>query len=346
MSAPPKTILHVVAEPDLGLAARQLALLASDPDPTFVHKVAIVHKDPALAAYFAACELHVFSREQPAASALWPFAFVAGRWLGEIAARTHADLIHAHDARAAGVAAAVAHRASVPFVRTLASARGVDTGGLAHPIAHFTQRFELKRTRLFVATSECVRRGLLRGVPLLAPKMALAPTALPPQQAGEPLRPLERGARLRLHLVGVPPHQDGVVVQALREVADLVIGDDTERALDFDAVMAAGAVPLGRDADEPVELAVLRGMAQGRPALVVPGGVFEELASPPDAPDAWCGVVARDASVAALVAAVQELAARPVGELGTRARTLFEREHSAAALRARYRGFYASALTP
>lgn len=345
MTARHKTILHVVAESGLGLAARQLALLASDPDPTFVHKVALVQKDPPLAAYFAERELHVFPREQAATSALLPFGFVAGRWLGELAARTHADLIHAHDARAALLASPVAQRAGIPFLRTVASADAMDAGGLAHPLTHLTQRFELKRTRLFVATSEYVRRGLLRRVPLLAPKMALAATALPPQRVGEPLQALAPGARLRLHLVGVPPHQDGVIVQALREVADLVIGDDTQRALDFDVVVVAGAVPLGRDADEPVELAVLRGMAQGRPALVVPGGVLEELASPPDLPAGWCGSVTKDTSVAALVSAVQELATRPLADLGARARTLFEREHSANALRAHYRGFYASALT-
>ncbi len=334
MSNSHKTILHVLAEPGVGLAARQLAVLAADPDEGYVHKVVLLHKDAALAAYFADHELQVFPREQAGTSALLPFSFVAGRWLAELAKRAHADLVQAHDARAASVASPVAHRLGVPLVHTLADSAGVD---------HFMQRFEMRRTRLFVATSEHVRRGLLRRVPLLAPKMAIAPTALPPQQAAT-LRSFEPGSRLRLHLVGVPPHQDGVVVEALREVSDVIIGDDSQRELDFDAVVVAGSVPLGRDADEPVELAVLRGMARGRPALVIPGGVLEELVCPPESPGACCGELAHDSSVAALVAAVRTLQTRSLAELGARAHSLFEREHSAAALRARYRGFYASAL--
>lgn len=343
----PKTILHVLAAPGVGLAARQLALLASDPDPTFVHKVAILHRDPALAAYLAAEQLHVFPREQAATSALLPFAFVAGRWLSELATRAHADLVQAHDERAAAAAAPVAHRRGIPFVRTETSADGVD---------HFLQRFELKRTRLFVASSEHVRQRLLRRIPLLAPKMVLAPTALPSPRRIVPLRPTRPGARLRLHLVGVPPRQDGVVMQALREVADLVISHDfsepaahSEMRDDdplrhVDAVVAAGPVPLGHDAEEPVELAVLRAMSHGRPAVVVPGGVFVELVAESEA-GAACGLIARDDSVAALVEAAQRLASQPLDELGARARAAFERDHTAEQLRKRYRSFYESVLS-
>jgi len=245
------------------------------------------------------------------------------------------------------VAAPVAQRRGVPFVRTETSADGID---------HFLQRFELKRTRLFVASSEHVRQSLLRRIPLLAPKMVLAPTALPSPAHVVPLRPNRRGARLRLHLVGVPPHQDGVVMQALREVADLVVShdfaasaphgelrdDDTLRHVD--AVVAAGTVPLGHDADEPVELAVLRAMSHGRPAVVVPGGVFGELVAGAD-DGGSCGVIARDGSVAALVEAAQRLASLPLEELGARARATFERQHTADELRSRYRSFYGSVLS-
>lgn len=336
----PKTVLHVLAEPGVGLAARQLALLAADPDPRYVHKVALLHRDPGLAAFLAAAQLHVFPREH--APALLPFGFVTGRWLAELAARTHADLIQAHDGKAANTASTVAHRKGLPFVRTETQADGVD---------HLLQRFELKRTKLFVATSEHVRRHLLRRVPLLAPKMGLVPTAQSTPHHRVPLREIRRGARLRLHLVGVPPHEDGVVMKALREVADLVIAHDFADARaehdddairHVDAVVAAGPVPLGHDAEEPVELPVLRAMAHGRPAVVVPGGALAELAEPAEGPTA--GLVARDRSVAALVDAVQRLAHRPIAELGANARTLFEREHEASGLRSRYRQFYDAVL--
>lgn len=330
-----RTVLHVVATRGVGLAARQLALLAGGAGTDVVHKVALLVHDPSQAAFFTAHEMTVFQRERAstlvpalfAGSALSPFGFVSKRWLSELARRAHADALHAHDALAAEIAGAVAEIESLPLFRSESD-----------PRATRISRGSVARVQRFVAHSVAVQRAMLRAAPLLAPKMVLARTsielphpALPDPEPHDPLR---------VHVVGVPQRGDGAVLEILRHHAELVAADKDERTTlaASDVVIAAGSVPLGADAEEPVELAVLRGLAHGRPAVVVDeGGLPELVAGSTDG--ASCGVVLdrpaeRDAWVSALLA---------VTGFGAAARAR-AKEHDATKMRAFYHDLYAGVV--
>ncbi len=302
-------VVHVVVAGELGGAERMLVDLASRPALTGAdHVVALMTPSEALAALFQGAGLSVHDRgrvrENPAAYLWRSLGPTDAAWLAGVLRTERATVAHLHTFASHVVGTRAARSAGVPVVRTEHSTR-VYTDPSCWPFS----RWSLRRTRLAVAISRHVRDVALGRAPWISRLTVIhngvdtsrfAPRTRPPPSpdvaaGGVGDRPLRFSLVARLE----PRKGVDLALEALARVPGAtldIVGDGEDRsALEAQArslgervrfhgqladvrdVHAACDVVLCSSRQEGLGIAVLEGMAMGKPVVAFPVGGVPEI---------------------------------------------------------------------
>jgi len=336
-------VLHVVVAGAVGGAERVVVDLARRPAETRAeHAVALVTPAPALVAFFrdAGVPLDVLARrrEGPLSDLAVHLGAAARDFIVACARRHRATVLHLHTfgSHAAGARAAAA--LGVPFVRTEHSTR-VYRDPSCWPLS----RGSLARAAAVVAVSEHVRRVAARRA-----RRAVLVVRNGVDTAHFAPRPFPSG-EARFAVVGRLDRRKGVdrAIAAAARVPGCgldVVGDGPARArletlarrLDVGArfhgyladprpVVAAARAVVAAAREEALSVALLEGMALGRPAVAMPVGGIPEIVR-----EGVSGLLAARSDVDALAERLREAAADRPGleRLGASARRFVETEAS------------------
>lgn len=296
-------VVHVVVAGEIGGAERMLVDLAGRPDASGAdHVIALMTPEPALARLFADAGLAVRDRgrvRENAAAYLWrSLGPLDAGWLARVLRDERATAAHLHTFASHVVGTRAARSAGVPVVRTEHSIR-VYTDPSCWPFS----RWSLRRTDQTVAISRHVRDVARARAPWLerlrvihngvdtarfAPDKAGARARAP----GEPLRfslvaRLEprKGVDVALNALGRVPGAtldivgDGELRSAL-EAQAAALGARVKfhgHLDDVRPVHAACDVVLCSSRQEGLGIALLEGMAMGKPVVSVPVGGVPEI---------------------------------------------------------------------
>lgn len=355
-----KLVLHVVSAGEVGGAERMLVDLARGDAGRYAHAIALYSASPRLTAFFAGSGVTLFdrgpAREDPLSFVVRSLGRGAVRGLAGLVRATGASAVHVHTHASQVLGTRAAQAAGVPLVRTEHSTRVYDDA-TAWPFS----RWSLARAERVVCISEHVARVARARAPFAAGAIRVVYNGID-VTARRPAPMPPASARPRFALVGRLEPRKGVDV-ALRALAETpgaelsIVGDGPERSAierltselglrerveflgyvtDVDRVVAQCHAVLSASRKEGLGLALLEGMALGRPAIAVPVGGIPEFVSPAT------GWLAAEASVAALAAVMREAAAAPgeVARRGAAARALVESRFSLEAMRRGYDDVY------
>jgi len=335
-------VVHVVVAGELGGAERMLVDLASRPELSKAeHVIALMTPSEALARMFEGADLAVRDRgrvrENPAAYLWRSLGPVDTAWLERVLRAERADVVHLHTFASHVVGTRAARSAGVPVVRTEHSTR-VYTDPTCWPFS----RWSLRRTMHTVAISRHVRDVALARAPWIS-RLSVIHNGVDTSRFTP--RPRETGADdrpLRFSLVARLEPRKGVdlAIEALARVPDAtldVVGDGNARAsleaqarplggrvtfhghlADVRDVHAACDVVLCSSREEGLGIAVLEGMAMGKPVVAFPVGGVPEIVE-----DGKSGWLATSSSSDGLAASMQraQLERGRLAEMGELART-------------------------
>lgn len=340
-------VLHVVVAGAVGGAERVVADLARRPEETRAeHAVALITPEPALTAFFrdAGVPLDVLPRrrEGPLSDLTIHFGAAARDFVADCARRHRAALLHLHTFGSHVVGARAAAALGVPFVRTEHSTRAY-----RDPSCWPLSRGSLARAAAVVAVSEHVRRVASRRT-----RRALVVVRNGVDTAHFAPRPYPSG-EARFAVVGRLDRRKGVdrAIAAAARVSGCVldiVGDGPARArlealarrlgvgarfhgflADPRPVVAAAGAVVAASREEALSVALLEGMALGRPAVAMPVGGIPEIVR-----EGVTGLLAARPDVGALAERLREAAADRAGleRLGASARRFVETEASIGAM--------------
>ncbi len=298
---PVARVVHVVVAGELGGAERMLVDLASRPELSRAsHAIALMTPSDALARLFRDAGLTVHDRgrvrENPAAYLWRSLGPLDAAWLERVLRSERADVAHLHTFASHVVGTRAARSAGVPVVRTEHSTR-VYTDPSCWPFSSWS----LKRTRCTVAISRHVRDVAVARAPWLA-NVSVIHNGVDTIRFAPDLRARADGP-LRFSLVARLEPRKGVdlALEALAHVPDAtldVVGDGEERSAleettrarglwsrvtfhgqlaDVRPIHAACDVVLCSSRQEGLGIAVLEGMAMGKPVVAFPVGGVPEI---------------------------------------------------------------------
>ncbi len=356
-----KLVLHVVAAGEIGGAERMLVDLASGEPAGFAHAVALYSASRRLTEWLGRANVTIFDRGPAREDALSFLARSLGRApedLARLARAAGASVVHVHTHGSQVLGTRAALVAGLPVVRTEHSTRVYEDRS-TWPFA----RWSLRRAARVVAISEHVASVVRARAPWVADRLRVVYNGV--DVARRAPAPLPEGGPVRFALVGRLEPRKGVDV-ALRALAKVpeahlaIVGDGESRAQlerlarelgvadrarflgfvdDVDRAAAECHAVLSSSRREGLGLAILEGMALGRPAVALPVGGLPEFVSE------RTGWLARGTDPAALAEAMRACAAsaEALAARGAAARELVVARFSLEAMRRGYDRVYEEA---
>ncbi len=357
------TVVHVVVAGEVGGAERMLVDLARADGPRVVrHVVALATPSERLRGVLAAAGLDVVDRGPVREGPLTYLVRSLGpgdvRWLEGVVRGRRADVVHVHTFGSQVLGTRAALRASARVVRTEHSTRVYDDPS-CWPFA----RWSLGHADAAVAISEAVRRRALERAPWAKEKICVVPNGVDMTRFAETPLPPGDGP-LRLLALGRLDRRKGldVAIAAIARVPGValeIVGDGGERrTLERlsrergvgDRVIFAGFAADPRPAilrahallssarAEGLGIALLEGMAMGRPVVALPTGGVPELVR--DGETGWLAYGNDEtALVRALETALRERSS--LAERGARATELVRARYDLRTMRDGYARVYA-----
>lgn len=361
------TVVHVVVAGEVGGAERMLVDLARADDEARVrHVVALATPSERLRGVFATAGLDVEDRGPVREGPLTYLVRSLGpgdvRWLEGVVRGRRGDVVHVHTFGSQVLGTRAAIRAGARVVRTEHSTRVYDD-----PSCWPFSRWSLEHADAAVAISEAVRRRAMERAPWAASKLLVVPNGVDVTRFAETPLPPDEGP-LRLLALGRLDRRKGLdlAIAALARVPGVtleIVGDGGERrALEAlvrargvrDRVTFAGfasdPLPAIRRAHallssaraEGLGIALLEGMATGRPVIALPTGGVPEIVR--DGETGWLAYGSDEtALVRALESAVRERSA--LAERGARARDLVRTQYDLRTMRDGYARVYAEVVS-
>jgi L-malate glycosyltransferase len=365
-------VVHVVVAGEIGGAERMLVELASRPSESGVeHTIALMTPEPGLARLFEQAGLAVRDRgrvRENAAAYLWrSLGPLDAAWLERVLRAEGATIAHLHTFGSHVVGTRAARSAGIPVVRTEHSTR-VYTDPSCWPFSQWS----LRRSRAVVAISRHIRDVVLSRAPFVRDLTVIHngvdtsrfqpvphPTAAARGDAAD--RPLRFSLVARLE----PRKGVDLALDALARVPGAtldVVGDGQDRAAlealarplaarvtfhgqkdDVRPVHAACDVVLCSSRQEGLGIAVLEGMAMGRPVVAFPVGGVPEIVD-----HGVTGWLAKGATANDLAAAMNDAVARrsELPAMGERARERVTSAFSIASMCRAYGEVYARVREP
>jgi glycosyltransferase involved in cell wall biosynthesis len=339
-------VVHVVVAGEIGGAERMLVDLATRADASGAdHVVALMTPIDALARLFEGAGLVVRDRgrvrENPAAYLWRSLGPVDTAWLERVLRAERASVAHLHTFASHVVGTRAAQGAGVPIVRTEHSTRAYND-----PSCWPFSRWSLRRSQQVVAVSRHIQSVALTRAPWIR-RMTVIHNGVdterfaPRESPGGARRPHDTRP-LRFSLVARLERRKGVdlAIEALAHVPEAtldVVGDGDDRATleararrlegrvkfhgelaDVRDVHAACDVVLCSSRQEGLGIAVIEGMAMGKPVVAFPVGGVPEVVD-----HGVTGWLADSSSAEALAAAMREAVARRdrLDAMGEAART-------------------------
>lgn len=361
---PVPTVLHVVIAGAVGGAERMLADLASS---TTERHVAFVRAgSPALLAFLRDAKIELVDAELAGESPLHYVSRALGGATVEALRRAirtcEASVVQVHTigSHVPGTRAAMAE--NVPLVRTEHSTRAYDD-----PSVMPLSRWSLGRADAVACVSEHIASVVRKASPAVATRVHVVPNgvdavrfavaALPPRNERDAHAPFtfallgrlepRKGVDVALAALALVPHArllvvgDGPSRAALVEHAHAAgVTDRVEwlgHVSDPRAALARAHVMLSASRKEALGLALLEGMAMGRPAVAPPTGGIPEFVN------AATGWLASDMSPTALARAMREcMQDTAFTEKARAAAQLVRTRYTQAAMQRGYRDIYTS----
>lgn len=297
-----RLVLHVVCAGEIGGAERMLVDLASGEPRGFAHAVALYSASARLTDWLSRARITLFDRGPAREDAVSFLVRSLGRRGPEDLARlvraAGASVVHVHTHASQVLGTRAAMIAGVPVVRTEHSTRVYEDRS-TWPFA----RWSLRRAARVVAISEHVAGVVRARAPWVADRLRVVYNGVDVDRRAPSPPPAE--GPVRFALIGRLEPRKGVDValRALARVPDarlVIAGDGESRAelerlardlgvgdrVDFlgfvgdvDRVAAGCHAVLSSSRREGLGLAILEGMALGRPAVALPVGGLPEFVS-------------------------------------------------------------------
>lgn len=360
-------VVHVVVAGEVGGAERMLVDLASGATSRR-HAVALFTPNDRLRALFRDARLTVHDRgavrEDPVSYLMRSLGPADVRWLGGVLAKERAAVVHLHTFGSQVLGTRAALRAGLPVVRTEHSTRVYDD-----PSCWPFSRWSLKRTARAVCISAHVRDVAVAKARWVAARAVVVPNGIDVERfAAAPLPAPMTNGHLRALALGRLDRRKGldVLLAAVAKTPNVdleIVGDGPEK----DALVAlaarlgvaarvrfTGYVDDVRDAiaradvlvssarTEGLGVALLEGMAMGRPVVALPTGGIPEFVE--DGRTGWLAARGGD-EAAQLARALESARTSDRAPRAAEARARVVERFSRAAMRDGYERIYEAAIS-
>ncbi|MCA9584039.1 MAG: glycosyltransferase family 4 protein [Myxococcales bacterium] len=360
MTAPLRSVLHVVVAGEVGGAERMLCDLAAPVEGGRDHAVALLTSSDRLRGLFSGAGLDVVdggpAREDPVSFLRRSLGRRELTWLRDVVRRRDRPVVHLHTfgSQVLGTRAALLERTEI--VRTEHSTRVYDDPS-CWPFA----RWSLARADRVVCISEHVRAVAVGRAPSIAARARVVYNGIATDRFA-PLPPPPPSPRLRLALVGRLEPRKGVdvAIDALRLLPDVelrVVGDGEDRArLERRARDLGGRVTFLGYADdvrdtlawcdalvvssrkEGLGIAAIEAMASARPVVSVPRDALPEIVR--DGERGWLAHGTGPGALARVIADARDAGPDERARRGAAAAAYVRESLSVEAMRAGYEAVY------